>query len=64
MEFSKETILEFLRGKGQDDKAQQAEQELPDTVDTDRDSGLLGRLGIDPQELMSKFGGGIPGLGS
>jgi hypothetical protein len=62
MEFDKETILSFLREKGESEKADKASQELPDRVDTDRDAGLLGRLGIDPQELLGKLGGGIPGL--
>jgi hypothetical protein len=64
MEFDKDTILNFLREQGQPDKAEQASSELPEKVDTERDSGLLERFGIDPQELLSKFGGGIPGLGS
>jgi hypothetical protein len=62
MEIPKDKILELLRDKGQDDKAGQAEQELPDQVDPERDSGLLAKFGIDPQELLSKFaGGGLPG---
>jgi hypothetical protein len=62
MEIPKDKILELLREKGQDDKAGQAEQELPDKVDPERDSGLLAKFGIDPQELLSKFaGGGLPG---
>jgi hypothetical protein len=62
MEIPKDKILELLREKGQDDQAGQAEQELPDQVDPERDSGLLAKFGIDPQELLSKFaGGGLPG---
>jgi hypothetical protein len=64
MELDKDTILNFLRERGEADKADQASQELPEKVDTDRDAGLLERYGIDTQELLSKFGGGIPGLGS
>jgi hypothetical protein len=64
MEIPKDKILELLRSRGEHDKAGEAEQELPDTVDTERDSGLLSKLGIDPSELLGKFGGGmnIPGL--
>ena len=40
----------------------QAEQELPDQVDTERDSGLLEKLGINPQDLLGKLGGGLGGL--
>ena len=61
MEIAKEQILDFLRQQGDHDKAGQAEKELPDTVDTERDSGLLARLGIDPQELIGKLGGGLLG---
>ena len=56
MQIPKEQILEFLRSRGQQDKAQQADQELPDQVDTDRDSNILERLGINPQELPGQLG--------
>jgi hypothetical protein len=64
MQIPKEQILEFLRSRGQDDKAQQADQELPGQVDTERDSGILQRLGIDPQDLQGSLGeiGGKLGL--
>ena len=63
MEIPKDKVLELLRSRGDDSKADQADKELPDQVDTERDSGLLDKFGIDPSELLSKFGGGkIPGL--
>jgi hypothetical protein len=64
MQIDKDTILGMLREQGKDQEAQQAEQELPDQVDTERDAGLLSRFGIDPQDLISRFTGGrdIPGL--
>jgi hypothetical protein len=62
-EIPKDKILELLRSRGDNDKADQADNELPDQVDTERDSGLLSKFGIDPSELLGKFGGGkIPGL--
>lgn len=61
MQFDKSQILELLRSQGQPEQAQQAESELPDQVDTDRDGGLLERLGLSPQELIGKLAGG--GLG-
>jgi hypothetical protein len=61
MNIDKNQILELLRSQGDNDKAQQADQELPDQVDTDRDSGLLSKFGIDPMDLVKKLGGG--GLG-
>jgi hypothetical protein len=63
VEISKGQIIDMIRQQGDSDKASQAERELPDQVDTDRDSGLLTKFGIDPQDLISKLGGNIPGLG-
>jgi hypothetical protein len=59
MEIPKDKILELLRERGDQDKAAQAEQELPDTVDHERDAGLLEKYGIDPQELVGKLPGGL-----
>jgi hypothetical protein len=58
VQIDKSTILGLLRERGQQDQADQAEQELPDQVDTDRDAGLLQRFGLDPQELLQRFTGG------
>jgi len=58
MQIPKDKILELLRSRGDQDKADQAEGELPDQVDTDRDAGLLQKFGIDPSDLLSRFGGG------
>ena len=64
MQIDKDMILNLLRERGEQDQAQQAEQELPDQVDTERDGGLLEKYGINPQDLIGKLGGGggIPGL--
>ena len=65
MQLDKNMILDLLRDRGQQDQADQAAQQLPDQVDTDRDAGLLQQFGIDPQELIQKFmsgGGGLPEL--
>jgi hypothetical protein len=54
MQIDKETILNLLRERGQ-----------PDQVDSERDSGLLEKYGVNPQDLLGKLGGGgqgIPGL--
>jgi len=61
MNIDKDQILQLLRSQGDHDKAEQADKELPGQVDTDRDSGLLAKFGLDPSELMKKLGGG--GLG-
>jgi hypothetical protein len=64
MQIDKETILNLLRERGQEDKVGQAEQELPDQVDPERDATLLERFGVSPQDLLGRLGGGggLPGL--
>ena len=59
MEIPKDKILELLRDRGEDDKADQADRELPDQVDPQEHAGLLSKFGIDPQELAGKLPGGI-----
>ena len=61
MNIDKDTILNLLRGNGQDSEADQAQQELPDQVDTDQDSGLLEKFGINPADLIATFTGGQSG---
>jgi len=62
MQIDKQQIIEFLKSRGEQDKAQQAEGQLPDQVDTDQHADLLGRLGINPQELLGGAGG-LGGIG-
>ena len=60
MQLDKAQIIEMLRQQGND---QQADQELPDQVDTDQHASLLERFGLNPQELISRFtGSGLPGI--
>jgi hypothetical protein len=56
MEIPKDKILDLLRERGDHDKAQQAEQELPDRVDHEEHANLLENHGIDPKDLMGKIG--------
>ena len=60
MQIDKQQIIEFLRNRGDQDKADQAQNDLPDQVDTDEHSGLLDKLGVNPQDLL---GGGAGGIG-
>lgn len=62
MKIDKAQIIEFLRSQGEQDKAGQAESELPEKVDTEQDAGLLEKLGINPKDLLGKLGGGLGGL--
>jgi len=59
MQIDKNQILDLLRSTGDTGKADQAERELPDQVDTERDSGVLSNLGIDVNSLLSKLPGGL-----
>jgi hypothetical protein len=61
MEIPKQQILELLQQQGKGDQVGQADQELPERVDTDQHAGLLEKYGLDPAEILSKLGGG--GLG-
>jgi hypothetical protein len=61
MQIDKEQIISLLRERGDDAKADQAQQELPGKVDTDQDAGLLSKLGIDPSDLLGGLGGGLGG---
>ena len=57
MQIPKEQILELLRSRGENDKAAQADGELPDQVDTEQHAGILQKLGIDPGDLAGSLGG-------
>jgi hypothetical protein len=68
VQIDKDQILELLRSQGQHDQAQQADDQLPQTVDTEEHGGILQSLGLSPQELITKLaggglGGGLGGLG-
>jgi hypothetical protein len=63
MQLDKDMILDLLRQRGDRQTVDQADQELPDQVDTDQHAGLLERFGLNPGELLARFtGGGLPGL--
>jgi hypothetical protein len=57
MQIPKDQILQLLRSRGEDQKADQADGELPDQVDTEQHAGLLEKLGINPQDLLGQLGG-------
>jgi hypothetical protein len=59
MQIDKAQILELLRSQGDNDKAAQADSELPDQVDTEQHAGLLSNLGINPADLLGKLPGGL-----
>ena len=63
MQIDKSQIIQLLMSQGDQGKAQQAESELPDQVDTDQHAGLLSKLGLDPMKLISMLSGGGGGSG-
>ena len=62
MQIDKEQVLQLLRDKGMHEQANQAQQQLPDQVDTDQHADLLSRFNVDPKDLLNKLGGGLGNL--
>ncbi len=56
-EIPEAMVVERIRSQQGADKANQADNELPDEVDTETDSGLLQKYGLDPGELANVTGG-------
>jgi hypothetical protein len=54
MEIDKDKILDALRRRGQDARADWVERTLPDRVDTVRNAGLLATLDLDPADLADQ----------
>jgi hypothetical protein len=52
MQIDKQQIIEMLKNRGDHQQADQAEQQLPDQVDTDQHADQLGSLGVNPQDLL------------
>jgi hypothetical protein len=66
MTIDKSKIIELLKSRGENDKADKADSQLPDQVDPQQHSDLLQKLGIDPQDLLGSLGdigGGLGKLG-
>jgi hypothetical protein len=61
MEVDKSQIVDMLKNRGDTDKADQAQSDLPDKVHTDKDSGLLDKYGINVQDLIGTLPGGLGG---
>jgi hypothetical protein len=57
MKLDKQEIVDALRGRGEDELADQAETELPQEVDTDDHRAKLDQLGINPTDLLGGIGG-------
>lgn len=59
MQVSKQQIVDFIRHRGDADRAAEAEAELPDTLDLPQDEDLVTKFGVDPLDLA----GDEPGPG-
>jgi hypothetical protein len=57
MEIPKDQVVQMLRDRGDHDRAQRADQQLPDRVDPSQHWDLLARLGIGPRDLPGRIGG-------
>jgi hypothetical protein len=64
MQIPKDQIINLLRERGSGDQASQADAQLPDQVDHEEHGGLLQQLGLDPNELLGRFGSQQSGAGS
>ena len=62
MEIPKAMIVERIRAQQGAEKANEADGELPDKVDTKEDADLLEKYGLDPAQLTD-IAGGNPAVG-
>jgi hypothetical protein len=60
MEIPKEMVVEQIRSHGNFERVDEAERELPEKVDPERDAQLLARLGVDVEMLAAGFGDQSP----
>lgn len=63
MEIPKAMLVERIKSNSGAEKANEADKELPDKIDTDTDAELLKKYDIDPAELDADFGGQSPNAG-
>lgn len=53
MQIDKQQIIDMLKSRGDHDQAAQAEQNLPDQVDTDEHADQLGILGVSTERDLT-----------
>ena len=51
MQVSKETVVAFIRERGDEERAVLAESELPDRIDLPKDDDLVTKYGVQPIDL-------------
>jgi hypothetical protein len=57
MEIPKDKIIQMIKSRRGHDEADQAQSELPEQVEPEKDQGLLAKFGIDPKDLIGGSGG-------
>lgn len=63
MEIPKAMIVERIRNNSGAEKANEADRELPDKVDTETDANLLAKYDLSPEDLSDDFEGQSPNVG-
>jgi hypothetical protein len=63
MEIPKAMIVERIRSRSGAEAANQADDELPDKIDTENDAELLRNYDLDPKDLHEEFRGQSPAAG-
>lgn len=63
MEIPKAMIVEQIRSRSGAEKAQEADRELPDKLDTETDAELFSKYDLDPGEMQETFRGQSPTAG-
>ena len=53
----KKDVLELMRRLGMEDRIPEAERELPEVIDLDRDGRLLAQFGLGVDALVNRMGG-------
>jgi hypothetical protein len=57
VKIDRQRIIDLLRNRGDHDKADQAQSELPEQVDTDEHAEKLSKLDIEIRDLGAGAGG-------
>ncbi len=63
VEIPKAMLVERIRSRSGAEKANEADKELPDKVDSENDAELLKKYDINPEELNEEFEGQSPNAG-
>ncbi len=63
VEIPKAMLVERIRSRSGAEKANEADKELPDKVDSEKDAELLKMYDINPEELNEEFEGQAPNAG-